>query len=182
VEDTALIQAIRGGDTGAYDSLVRRYLRRALAIAWEFTGNQQDAEDVVQDSFRRMLDGLPRYDEHRAFRPWFFTIVRNTARNSIARRETLVLVDVSEGIPAGEASPLDTAIASDRRDRLTAALELLSEMQRQCFRLCAMEGFSSAETGDALGIKEETVRTHVFRARRGLSRLLTDDRTDGLTA
>ena len=181
-EDLALIRKIRRGDTGAYDRLVRRYLKRAMAIAWEFTGNQQDAEDVVQDSFRRLLDGLPRYDERRPFRPWFFTILRNTARDAIERRERLVLMHVSETLPEAGVSPLEAAIASDRRDRLVAALERLSEMQRQCFRLCAMEGLTSAETGDALGIKEETVRTHVFRARRGLSRILIDDRTDGLTA
>ena len=153
-----------------------------MAVAWEYLGSREDAEDVVQESFRRVLNNLERYDPKRPFRPWFFTIVRNASLNLAERGSRWKLTAVPESLPSGARTPLDDVQASQLRARLNGALGSLSDMQRRCFRLCALEGFTSAEAGEALGIKEETVRTHVFRARKTLVVLMRTEDKEGWTA
>src|SRR6266511_5113144 len=80
---------IRGAQTGdecMYRELVSRYIRPALAVAWEFTDTLDDAEDLVQEAFRRVVDALHRFEASRPFAPWFFTILRNVARNAAGKR------------------------------------------------------------------------------------------------
>jgi DNA-directed RNA polymerase specialized sigma24 family protein len=86
VPDAALVRATLGGEEAAFAGLVRRYLRKAMAAALEYAGTRENAEDIVQDTFRRLLENLDRYDPERPFEPWFFTILRNTARNAARHR------------------------------------------------------------------------------------------------
>ena len=65
--DEELARAAKRGDAAAYDALVRRYLRPAMAIAWQYTRRLEDAEDVVQDAFHRAVRALGDYDHRRPF-------------------------------------------------------------------------------------------------------------------
>lgn len=170
--DDALVRATLRGDETAFARLARRYLRKAMAVALEYAGNREDAEDVVQDTFRRVLASLERYDSSRRFEPWFFTILRNTARNAAQRRrvrnhEALTVEHASE-----TPDPFESARRRELRRRINEAVESLPTGQRSCFRLRVVEGFSSAEAASALGLAESTVRVHVLKARRALQRLL----------
>lgn len=180
--DHALLARARLGDGDAFDHLVRRYLRRVMAVAWEYTGTREDAEDVTQEAFRRVLENLDAFDLERPFRPWLFTIVRNTALNARARSSRLELVAVPEEIEAGAPDPLEDAAAAQLRGWLDRSLGRLSDMQRRCFRLRVLEDLSGAEVAEALGIGEETVRTHVFRARKILRSLMEKEGSRGWTA
>jgi RNA polymerase sigma-70 factor (ECF subfamily) len=151
---------------------VRRYLRPALAVAWEFTESRDDAEDVVQDAFHRALRGLDSYDDRRPFRPWFYQIVRNVGRNAAARRNRWGSEPVSETLPAPETSALSEIERWEIRKRIDDGLEFLSPMQRSCFRLCDLEEYKAAEVGEMLGLSDSTVRVHLFRARKALREIL----------
>ena len=166
--DEELVQRTRGGDALAFDALVRRYLRPALAVALEFADGKEDAEDLVQDTFHRILRRLDGFDEGRPFRPWFFSILRNLGRNLAARRKRWRTVALPESLVTKRRSPLDDANSAEIRERLSAAIESLPEMQQGCFRLCDMEGFTGVEVADMLGITPGTVRTHLHRARQAL--------------
>lgn len=169
--DRDLIRRVRRGEPAAFDDLVRRYLRPALAVAWEFSDSLDDAEDVVQDAFHRALGALDRFDEARPFSPWFFTIVRNVGRNAVARRSRWASEPVTDALPANQ-SVLSEIERWEIRQRVDDAMELLTPMQQSCFRLCDLEEFSAPEVGEMLGINESTVRVHVFRARRTLREVL----------
>jgi RNA polymerase sigma-70 factor (ECF subfamily) len=170
--DEALVRASLGGDEQAFARLVRRYLRKALAVAREYSPTREDAEDIVQDTFRRVLDNLDRYDATRAFQPWFFTVLRNTARNA-ARRRAARRQDALGSEPADRRpGPAEALQRRELRARITEALARLPAMQQTCFRLCLVEGLTSAEAGHALGLAESTVRVHVFKARQKLQTLL----------
>jgi RNA polymerase sigma-70 factor (ECF subfamily) len=147
---------------------VNRYVRPALAVAWEFTDTLEDAEDVVQEAFRRAVVALERFDVNRPFRPWFFTILRNVARSAAGATALRVHEALEETVPDEEPTPLDLVERVELQARLDMELEALSGMQRVCFRLCVLEGLSSAEVAEALGLNGATVRTHVFRARNAL--------------
>lgn len=164
--DEQLAAAAQRGDASAYDALVRRYLRGAMALAWQYTRDVHDAEDVVQDAFHKAVRALPGYDPSRPFGPWFWAIVRNTARSAIgrdARRAALAPLALLEAEPEAQAVS-DPVVAGD----LGRALEMLAPMQRAVFQLCEVEGFTSLEAGAMLGIAEGTSRTHLHRARQAL--------------
>jgi RNA polymerase sigma-70 factor (ECF subfamily) len=170
--DRVLVKRVRRGQSDAFDALVRRYLRPALAVAWEFTQSRDDAEDIVQEAFGRALRGLEGFEEERPFRPWFFTIVRNVGRNTAAWRSRWGYEPLSETLPARGGDPLSEAEGREVQERVEAGLDLLSPMQRTCFRLYDLEGFSATEVAEMLGLEESTVRVHVHRARRGLRKAL----------
>ena len=165
-----LVRRIREGDRSAFEELVERYLRRALAVAWEFTETREDAEDLVQETFVRMIDALPRFDVGRPFAPWFFTILRNLGRNAARRRAGVRFEPLPDQV--GVEGPLSRI---ERRLDLEAVLERLPElmtelspMQESCFRLCDLEGFEPVEVSAMLGVAPATVRVHLHRARTAL--------------
>lgn len=170
--DRDLVRRVKRGEREAFDTLVRRYLRPALAVAWEFTESLDDAEDVVQDAFHRALRAIGSFEETRPFRPWFFTIVRNAGRNAAARRSRWRSEPVSESLLTD-----DTALSEierwEIRKRVTDAMELLTPMQQSCLRLCDLEEFTAPEVAEMIGINESTVRVHLFRARRTLRDVLS---------
>ncbi|MEO5618962.1 MAG: RNA polymerase sigma factor [Candidatus Eisenbacteria bacterium] len=170
--DDALVRATLGGDEAAFARLVGRYLRKAMAVALEYGGSREDAEDAVQDTFSRVLENLHRYDLSRPFEPWFFTILRNTARNAVKRRRVRNHEVLTEEHASVAPDPFEIALRRQLRRRIDEAVEGLPAAQRSCFRLCVIEGLSSVEAASALGLAESTVRVHVFRARGSLQRLL----------
>jgi RNA polymerase sigma-70 factor (ECF subfamily) len=172
--DAALVRATLAGDERAFGHLVRRYLRRAMAVAMEYTRTREDAEDVVQDTFTRVLDRLDRFDADRPFAPWFFTILRNTARNAATRADLRAHDELATEHPASQPDPLETTERRELSRRLDQAIAQLPAMQQTCFRLCLVEGLSSAEAAAATGLAESTVRVHVFRARQALQERLSE--------
>jgi RNA polymerase sigma-70 factor (ECF subfamily) len=170
--DQALVRATLRGDEQAFALLVRRHLRAAMAVALEYTRTREDAEDVVQDTFRRAYENLGRFDLNREFAPWFFTILRNTARNALASRRRREHEALADEHAAGTPDPLEDASRAELRRCIQQAVEQLPRMQQSCFRLCQIEGLSTAEAAVSLGLAEGTVRVHVFRARGALQHLL----------
>jgi RNA polymerase sigma-70 factor (ECF subfamily) len=163
--DEQLARAAKRGDAAAYDALARRYLRPAMALAWQYTGGVEDAEDVVQEAFHRAVRGLGTYDDQRPFSAWFYAIVRNVARTAIRKdgqRAVLAPLTLVEELPARAEN--DPVLAGD----VERAIDQLAPMQQACVRLCNMEGFTSIEAARMLGVSEGTVRTHLFRARNRL--------------
>lgn len=164
--DEELAREAKRGDAVAYDLLVRRYLRPAMALAWQYTGGLEDAEDIVQEAFHRAVRALASYDDRRPFSAWFYAIVRNVARSAIGkdgRRAALAPLTLLEDDPPAPPS-FDPILAGD----IERAIDALAPMQRACFRLCEVEGFTSIEVADMLSVGEGTVRTHLHRARQQL--------------
>jgi RNA polymerase sigma-70 factor (ECF subfamily) len=152
---------------------VERYLRGALAVALEYGRDRDDAEDIVQDAFVRTLRELHRYDDRRAFRPWFFTILRNLGRAAATRRTHIANAAVYVDSSATHDS-LDTAADTELRQLIEQELASMTSLQSASFRLCEIEGFSAIEVADMLGIAPATVRTHAHRARLKLREVLTN--------
>jgi RNA polymerase sigma-70 factor (ECF subfamily) len=170
--DEELAAAARTGDEVAYSALVHRLLRPAFAVAWEFTEDPDEAEDVVQEAFHRMVRALVHYDETRRLRPWFFSILRNVARNRVAWAKRWTLEEIDDTFPDSPEGPLQALERREIRERIEAGVDSLSPMQRACFRLIDLEGMTQSEVAEALEVAEGTVRVHLHRARRALRRFL----------
>jgi RNA polymerase sigma-70 factor, ECF subfamily len=166
------VRLARAGEAQAFDQLVQRYLRGALAVALHYARDRDEAEDIVQDTFIRTLRELHRYDDRQAFRPWFYTILRNLGRNAAQRRTRTSSLAVAEPASTAPAS-LDAAAGRELREVIGQELARMTPLQAASFRLCEIDGFSSMEVADMLGIAPATVRTHAHRARLKLREVLT---------
>jgi RNA polymerase sigma-70 factor (ECF subfamily) len=166
------VRLARAGEAHAFDQLVERYLRGALAVALEYARDRDDAEDIVQDAFVRTLRELHRFDDRLAFRPWFYTILRNLGRNAAERRARTSTQSISDDTTATHHAA-DAAADAELRQLIETELAGMTQLQAASFRLCEIEGFNASEVGDMLGIAPATVRTHTHRARMKLREVLT---------
>ena len=166
------MRLVRAGEARAFDQLVERYLRGALAVALEYARDRDEAEDIVQDTFVRVLRELHRFDDRLAFRPWFFTILRNLGRNAAGKRARRATAIIPEDVPA-DFDAGGAAADAELRDVIDQELAGMTALQAASFRLCEMEGFSALEVADMLGMAPATVRTHVHRARLKLRTVLS---------
>jgi RNA polymerase sigma-70 factor (ECF subfamily) len=167
-DDGVLVARVKRGDVGAYDVLVRRYLRRASVIARRLLGNADDAEDLVQDAFVRALERLHTFDDNRDFAPWFFRLLINTGLNARKARARRTMEPEPPDLPSPADGPLQLLERLEVRERFTAALDALSPRQRLIVSMFEVDGLTTAEIADALGITPETVRWHHHQARRVL--------------
>lgn len=168
VTETRLVEAVRRGDAAAFDALVRRYLRRAHAVAYRLLEHREDAEDLVQDAFMTALERIHTFQPGRPFGPWFFRILTNRGHNlraARARRATLPLPAEAE---TSAPSPADDAERSELRAWLADALAGLPERQRLIIQLFELDGLSGAEIAEALEMPPATVRWNLHQARKKL--------------
>lgn len=173
--DAALVARARGGDGGAFETLVRRHLRPAYAVALAQLGEEADAHDAVQDAFVTALKRIEECRQPDQFGGWLLSIVRNRARDHRryrAVRDALPLDAASE--VAGRADPLQDAEDAELRRDLLGAMETLTELQREVILLYDFEGWSHREIGGRLGISDGSARVHLFNARRALRERLTE--------
>ena len=178
--DSRLVARARAGDAGAFEELVRRYLRSAHAVALGVLGNPADAEDVGQDAFLVALEKLDECRDPKRFAAWLMRIVRNRALNFLESRSLRQGEPLDEAASATEGDdPEWRAGQSELRDRLLAALALLPPGQREVVLLHDLEGFKHREIAVLLGTSEGAARVQLFQARRALRRLLeSGDRGD----
>ena len=167
-----LIEAARHGESGAYDELVARHMRRAFVLAHRLLGHREDAEDLVQDAFVAAIQNIHRFDTRRPFGPWMMRIVFNRAMNlrkSRARRRT---EQIPESVAVHGTSPLEAAERSELAAELRRALATLPERRRLIVEMFEVDGFSGPEIAEILGMPEGTVRWELHQARAALRGVL----------
>jgi RNA polymerase sigma-70 factor (ECF subfamily) len=147
-------------------------MRSVYAIAASILGNQEDADDCVQETFLRVLERIRTFNPRRPFAPWLYQVARNVARNrwkALKRRRSEDLTALARAqsdvhVPDPEA----LLERSEMQHLVGEAIEQLPERQRAAFRLHDIEGFRAAEIATMLGIRDGTVRANLHHARRAL--------------
>jgi len=178
--DADLVARAQGGDSGAFETLVKRHIRAAHAVALAVLAEQADADDAVQDGFLSALRHLDSCAPAEKFRAWLLTIVRNRALD-MRRRGRVRSVDVLEEETAhtNEPSPLEMAERSELNVRLEIAIGTLTDTQREVLMMHDVQGWKHADIAHLLGLAESTVRVHLLHARRRLRTLLLAVAPDG---
>ena len=132
--ESDLVERARGGDVGAYESLVEEYQTIAFRTAYLITGSAADAEEAAQDGFVKAHAALRRFRRGAPFRPWLLAIVANEARNRrrSARRRAELALRAAEAPPTGDAAPSPEAalLQAEERQRLLAAVNELGDDDR----------------------------------------------------
>jgi RNA polymerase sigma-70 factor (ECF subfamily) len=178
--ELAAIERVRAGDTDAFRLLVERHSRAVFRLAYRMTGNEQDAEDMVQETFLRAYRQIGSFDSRAQFNTWLYRIATNCSLDllrSRARRREMQEPEAGDGAPpvefaADSPSPERLAFSGQVRMRVKAALAQLSPVEQAAFILRHFEGVSIGEISKALGRPNAATRQSVFRAADKLRRAL----------
>ncbi|MCG8409320.1 MAG: sigma-70 family RNA polymerase sigma factor [Phycisphaerales bacterium] len=170
------------GDASAYDLLIERYQRRAVAVSYRLLGNIEDAMDVCQDAYVRAFKSLESLQQPARFGAWLMRIVSNLSLNYRRGRKmnlSLSTDDEDGGIHENQVAALSQdsgtsdALQSAEVDRaITEAIEALPEQQRLSLVLFAIEQIPQKEVAEILDCSVEMVKWNVFQARKTLKQAL----------
>jgi RNA polymerase sigma-70 factor (ECF subfamily) len=183
--DSAAVERARAGDREAFQGLVERHSRNVFRLAFRMTGNEEDAEDVVQETFLKAYRSLDRFAGHAEFSTWLHRIGANCAvdllRRRVPRQAEIRAADGEEmEMAANGAGPDRMLLSSEVQGRVARSLEKLSAMERAAFVLRHFEGRPIAEIGKTLGVRTGAAKNCVFRAvaklRRDLAPLVEQPR------
>jgi len=150
------------------------------AFGWALAccaGDRAAAEDALQASYLKILDGRARFDGRATFRTWLFSVVRYTAagqRRRAALRRWLPLA-VLGATPDSRPDAATEVARADGTRRLTAALETLPRRQREVLHLVFYQDLTIAEAAEVAGVSLGTARTHYERGKAALRKLLKKD-------
>ena len=175
--DAGAVALARHGDSEAFRALVERHSRAVYRLAYRMTGNPQDAEDVVQDTFLKAYRQLGRFESRANFGTWLHRIAVNCSIDVIrARKHQETAHDASDldtldGGPAArderpDPSPERLMLSTEVQDKVTSAMDGLTHMERAAFVLRHFEGQSIEEISRALNLKTNAAKHSIFRAVR----------------
>jgi RNA polymerase sigma-70 factor (ECF subfamily) len=183
--DAAIVARARGGDADAYRVLVERHSRALFRLAFRMTGNESDAEDVVQESFLRAYRQLGKFDERASFGTWLYRIATNCSldlvRSRKRRSEQMAPADPDRddlsldpvlNLPALDPTPERSALSTEVRERVAEAMNDLSPTERTAFVLRHFEGMCIEDVSRVLECQPGAAKHSVFRAVQKLRRAL----------
>ena len=198
--ETDLVAALRAGDETAFAELVREYHASLLRVAQIYVSSRAVAEEVVQETWLGVLNGLDRFEERSSLKTWIFRILTNIAKTRAQREgRTLPLsalqdpgrvpepsVDPDRFLDSEHARwpghwalkpqawPEERLLAAETRERIGAAIEALPATQRAVITLRDVQGWDTEEVCNALGITETNQRVLLHRARSKVRAALDD--------
>jgi RNA polymerase sigma-70 factor, ECF subfamily len=181
VEAGGAVERARSGDSDAFRLLVEQHSRAIFRLAFRMTGNEEDAEDVVQETFLRAYRQLDKYEARSSFSTWLYRIASNYSLDLIRMRKrheekrergSVEDRDILQSIPVDSPGPDRLLYGIQISDRVNAALNELSAQERTAFVLRHFEGQSIQEIGDALGTGTNATKHSIFRAVQKLRKSL----------
>ncbi|MBU4203210.1 MAG: RNA polymerase sigma factor [Acidobacteria bacterium] len=173
MEDNAVIQNCLQGDREAYGIIVNRYRNNLLAMARSILGNAEEALDATQEALLQVYTHLDRFDQSRNFRTWLFSITYKRCLDRIRGKKTwrkaMTELQTTGNNPGYYEESFPTF---DEDGPVHQALSHLRTKERTALVLRVVAVYSSAEIGEILKCSENTVRVHVFNAKRKLKKQL----------
>ncbi len=188
--DEDLLQACRRGDASALERLLLKYQNRLYNVISRICSNPDDAAELLQDTFVKVIENIEKFQGKSSFYTWSFRIAVNLTLNHCRRRAKIGFrsLDVEAGEPGENTTqllreflsddkspdPEDVAVNRELCEVVSACLLDLEEMHRTVITLRDIEGMSYADIAQVLDIEIGTVRSRLSRARARLRRLLED--------
>jgi len=171
--DEALVARCLGGETEAFESIVRRYQRVLFNAGYRLLGDREDARDVAQAALVKAYEKLGSFDPRYRFFSWIYRIAVNEALNTRDRRRPSA--PLAADLPDAGRGPEAAIDARERSDSVQAALLRLGAEDREVIVLRHFAEMSYAEIGEALGLAEKTVKSRLHEARQRLGRMLAPE-------
>jgi len=184
VTDAAVVAQVLAGDKEAFRLLVDRHSRSIFHVTFRMTGNQQDAEELVQETFLRAYKALARFELRSNFSTWLYRIAVNRTLDFLSvkkmqSKDTYQIVDEpdhEEGrqiqLPATGPGPERMMLSSEMKNKVAQSMSLLTPVERIAFTMRHMEGRSIEEIGETLKLNTSAAKNSVFRAVKKLRQQL----------
>ncbi len=190
--DGQLVATCLSGNRKAFDELIRRYQRQAVAVSYRLLGNSQDSLEVTQDAFLKAFTSLDTLQKPEAFGGWLMRIVSNLSLNYRRSRKTRTAVPLaevlapqtgesteahgggSEWMSSGAGDPVRGLEGKELGAKLKQALAQLPEKQRLAIVMFTIDEMPQKEVAEALGCSVEAVKWHVFQGRKKLKEILKE--------
>jgi len=183
-DESALVARARDGDAEAYNELVSHYERKIFRLAKHITQNDEDAEDVLQETFLKAYEHLPDFQGQSKFYTWLVRIAVNESLMKLRKRKSDRTVPLDEPVDTGEdtvvreiavweENPEERYSREELAQILEEAVQSLKPAFRTVFVLRDIEELSTEETAEALGISIPAVKSRLLRARLQLREKLT---------
>jgi RNA polymerase sigma-70 factor (ECF subfamily) len=175
-----LVDDARSGDPRAFGRLFDHYHGSVYRYIVSRVHRPSDAEDLTQLVFMKVLETLPRYESRGIpFGGWLFRLARNAVIDHVRTHRDHADLDVAALRPGNEAGPEEIVAVRQAFDEVAAALEALTDEQREAIALRFFAGLSAREAAEVMGKQEGTVRGLQFRAIAAMRRTLGIDEPDG---
>jgi|SRR5688572_19148913 len=175
-----LVARLRADDAAAFDSVYAVYNRRLFTFLARLSGSRDVAEDLVEETWLRLVAHRARLQPDTRFGPWLFTVARNLYLGYRRSRmlEDAYRPDAADSWPAGGVfrSPFEETAATEFERQLEAALAELPLAHREVLLLVGVEGLRPAEAAAVCGVSPEAMRQRLSRARALLAERLEDAR------
>lgn len=175
--ERVLVERARAGDQAAFEVLVREHADRLYAVVLRFVASADEAEEATQEAFVRAWRGIDSFHGRSRFFTWLYRIGVNEAKRRAERRpppgrEVPLEDQPLEDRPDSDTAPHHRAEQAELRDRLEDALSRLSPDHRATVVLRDVEGLSTHEAAEVLGLKERAFKSRLHRARLALREIL----------
>jgi RNA polymerase sigma-70 factor, ECF subfamily len=171
IDDQTLVAQTLAGRAEAFGALVERYDRAVYHLAYRTLRDQDEARDAAQEAFFKAYRSLRTFKPGAKFSTWLFAIAYHGCCDRLSRRKRYSNEELPERADPA-AGPESEAIASDEARRLHAAIAELPEKYRTVITLYHLQGRQYEEIAQVLGVPMGTVKTHLFRAKEQLRRML----------
>jgi RNA polymerase sigma-70 factor, ECF subfamily len=170
--DLELVRALNGGDAWAFDALYYRHRDWVVRLAHRFTGNADDALDVLQETFSYLFRKFPGFALTASMTTFLYPVVKNLSIGARRKRSRLAQLPEEGAVPDPPAPPR-VDYDAERRE-LAAVLISLPEAQREVLLMRFVDGMSLAEIAEALGVPDGTVKSRIHNS---IATLKKDERT-----
>ncbi len=180
LDDETVIRRVKKGEIGLFEIVMRRYNQRLYRIIRSILGTDAEVEDVLQEAYIRAYGHLDQFEGRSSFATWLTKIAIYEAMSRARRGRRFQPLEVAMGDDGDRVvefrstlpDPEQDAARHEMRRLIDEAVDGLPESFREVFVMREIEQMSQAETAECLGIKEETVKTRLHRARTQIERYL----------
>jgi RNA polymerase sigma-70 factor, ECF subfamily len=176
--DADLVILAQGGETRAFDELVRRYRDKVYRLSYKILRHEEDAAEALQDAFLSAFRGLKNFKAESTFSTWLYRIATNASLMKYRRRRdghvSLEQSQSSDGsgepmqIPDWSKQPMNELLNQETHEVMEEGIQRLPEELRTVFVLRDVEGLSNAEVADVLNLSVAAVKSRLHRARIAL--------------
>ena len=168
-----LVERIRHKDQRAMSQLYRIYVKRLSSVCYRYVPSEEDAKDVLQNSFVKIFDviGTFEYHDETSFTGWMIKIVMNEALHFLRDRKRLIFVGIQEDSLEAEDNPKAEGITADELHQLISELP---DGYRTVINLFVFEGYTHQEIADILGIDRATSASQLYYAKQLLAKRIKE--------
>ncbi len=184
MNEKELVKRAQAGDFDAFNSLINEHKERIYRLALKLTGNKEDAEDVMQETFLKAIDNIEKFRMEASFGTWIYTIALNTIRAGAGKKKQMTLKPIEEYLPSGHTAgaeelvewgdPHELAENRELRELIDEALSQMDYKYSMPFALRYIEEMPVAEVAKMMKLTVPATKSRILRARLAMRDWLSE--------